>query len=225
MLAAFGYVFSNISVQRNIGNGQTKTIKVPCAFGSPHRDHTAYADDPNLKQKEGVRVKRTLPRMGYTLESWMFDPDRKKNTAERLSHSTEGWNKFQFQKVPYDLNITLGILVDQLDDLYQIIEQIVPWFDPKLVVSMKINDDLQTNDDVSIMLNSSDPNINFEGSFEDVKVIEASLNFTVKSYMYRRTNVGKPILTVDVDVLNIMDPLAVPDEYNSVSISFDESTP
>lgn len=205
VLALFGYLFSNIHVKHDLGDGTFKTIKVPIAFASPHRDHPAYVEDPSFKPKEGVRVRTILPRMGYTLENWSYDAARKKNSAEKMAHATNGLATNQLQKVPYDLNITLGILVDTVDDLFQIIEQITPWFDPKLTVSANLNSELGLADDVHFFLNSVDPNINYEGSFEDQKTIEATLTFTVKSYMYRRTTAESVILKVDVDVLNTMD--------------------
>jgi len=201
-LALFEYLFSNIFVQHDQGGGTVKTMKVPIAFGSPHRDHPAYVSDPSYKPKEGVRVRTILPRMGFTLESWTFDSARKLNTAELLHHTTTGVNKGQYQKVPFDLVISLGILTDTLDDLFQIVEQILPWFDPKLTVSTLMNSDLTINDDIHIFLNSSDPSITFEGSFEDAKVIEATLSFTIKTFMYRRTIDVKPILKVDIDLIS-----------------------
>jgi hypothetical protein len=204
-LALFGYLFSNIHVKRYV-NDSEKIIKVPCAYGSPHRDHPAYASDTSLKQKENTRLRQVLPRMGFTLDSWSFDVSRKKNSIEKLTHANEGYGIYQLQKVPYDLTITLGILTDQLDDLYQILEQIFPWFDPKLIISTKMNEALDVNDDITIILNSADPNISYEGSFDEKKMIEATLNFTMKTYMYRNTvgsseSLNKTIQHVDVSLV------------------------
>jgi hypothetical protein len=216
-LALFGYLFSDIKVRRGEGASES-FIRVPCAFASPHREHPAYASDPSYKPKENVRVRQRMPRMGFVLDNWTFDQNRKRNTMERIGHASEGLSINQYQKVPYDLNVTLTILVDQLDDLFQIVEQIIPWFDPKLVVSAKVNEDLNLADDITISLNSTDPTIVSDGSFEENKQIEATLSFTIRTFFYRRTMNSNVITSVDVDVLASMEALILEPNINGEEI-------
>lgn len=222
ILALFEYLFNDIKVKKEQEDDSIKTIRVPCAFSSPHREHKAYVADPSYKPKEGVRVGKITPRMGFELENWMFDQAKKRNSAEKLCHDTEGYTINQLQKVPYDFNVTLSIVFDKMDDLFQIVEQIIPYFDPKLTVSAFINEDLGVADDITIILNSVDPIINYEGSFEENKQMEATLSFTIKGFVYRRTDEGKIIKNIDINLINQIEENITFDESNTETITITE---
>jgi hypothetical protein len=61
---------------------------------------------------------------------------------------------------------------------------------------MKMIDDLSDNRDVPIVLNSVNYDDQYEGSFEDRRVIEYTLDFTMKTYFFGPVYTGKIIKNV-----------------------------
>ena len=61
--------------------------------------------------------------------------------------------RIQYAPAPYNLNFTLSILAKNMNDVLQIVEQILPYFQPEYTVTMKMVDDMSDNRDVPVVLN------------------------------------------------------------------------
>ena len=68
----------------------------------------------------------------------------------------------------------------------QIVEQILPYFQPEYTVTMKMIDDMSDVRDVPITLNSVNMDDQYEGTFEERRVIEYTLDFTMKTILLRK---------------------------------------
>lgn len=86
--------------------------------------------------------------------------------------------------VPYNLQFDLAILSKNQDDALQILEQILPYFQPSFNVSVTLVAEMNETKDLPIILN----NINYEDDYEDDMMRRRSiiytLDFTLKTYMY-----------------------------------------
>ena len=91
---------------------------------------------------------------------------------------------------------TLSILAKNANDALQILEQILPYFQPEYTVSMKMVDSMTEVRDVPISLNSVTMNDEYEGTFEERRVIEYTLDFTMKLYFFGPVYTGKIIKNV-----------------------------
>lgn len=67
-----------------------------------------------------------------------------------------------------------------MNDALQIVEQILPYFQPEYTVTMKMIDSMTDYRDVPIILNSVNMEDQYEGTFEERRVIEYTLEFTMK---------------------------------------------
>ena len=75
----------------------------------------------------------------------------------------------------------------------EIIEQIVPIFQPSYNISIKILDDVNEYRDIPIVLNSISYSDEYEGNFDQRKLTTIDATFTMKAYIFGPTEVGKPI--------------------------------
>ena len=90
----------------------------------------------------------------------------------------------QYAPAPYDINMVLTVFAGYFEDGLQVVEQILPFFQPEYTVAAKEVPELDLQRDIHIVLNSVTLNDSIEGSFEDVRVIEWTLDFTVKGFFY-----------------------------------------
>ena len=92
--------------------------------------------------------------------------------------------RVQYVPVPYNMEFELGIIAKSQDDGLQILEQILPYFQPNFNITLNMIPGMNEKKDISIILN----NVNYEDEWEDDfmsrRSIVWTLNFTAKSYIY-----------------------------------------
>ena len=140
VIVAFGTLFNNIHLVRKNNSGViTQTMKVPLAYGPRQKWLTRLDADASLDSKVAI----TLPRLGFEIQNLSYDPTRKLNRVQRfkkVKSSSTNANKLdsQYMPVPYNLGFELYILSKNSDDALQIVEQILPFFQPDYTLT--IND-------------------------------------------------------------------------------------
>jgi hypothetical protein len=101
--------------------------------------------------------------------------------------------------VPYNLNIQLYVMAKESDDSLQIIEQILPYFQPDYTLTINDMADMGIKRDVPIVLNSVAYEDNYQGDFETRRALIYTLDFTAKFYLYGPVTSQAVIKTVQVD--------------------------
>ena len=200
VVVAFGTIFNNINIVRTNSSGAvTQSMKVPLAYGPKNKFLTRLREDPNLNKK----VALTLPRMGFEISGISYDPSRKLNSVQKVkktNDSTDGKTlSSQFMPVPYNMDFELVVMAKQSDDALQIVEQILPFFQPDYTITLNDNSSMGTTRDVPIILSNVTYADEYEGSFEDRRVITYTLSFTAKFYLYGPVTDQKVIKSVQVD--------------------------
>ena len=188
IIIAFGTIFNNIHIHRKDSNGNVvQSLKVPLAY-SPKEKFIARLDQqPDLVQDRRVAV--TLPRMGFEISGISYDPSRKLNrlgTIKKVrSSSTDGkiMNK-QFNPVPYNISMNLYSFTSSAEGGLQIIEQILPFFQPDYTVTIKAIPTMNIVRDVPIILNSVNYEDTYSGDFTTRRAVVYTLSFTAKTYLY-----------------------------------------
>jgi hypothetical protein len=105
----------------------------------------------------------------------------------------------QYMPVPYNLDVVLYILAKQSDDALQIVEQILPYFQPDYTLTINDMADMGIKRDVPIILNSVDYEDNYQGDFDARRAIIYTFSFTTKFYLYGPITSSSVIKTVSVD--------------------------
>ena len=201
VIVAFGTMFNNINIVRKDNNGTiTQSMKVPLAYGPKQKWLTRLDADPSL----GSAVAITLPRLGFEIGSLSYDSTRKLNRVQKfkkVKSSSANANKLdtQFMPVPYNMDITLYAMAKNSDDALQIVEQILPFFQPDYTLTLNDMADMGIKRDVPIILNDVSYEDNYQGDFESRRAIIYTMGFTTKFYLYGPVTSSSVIKTVQVD--------------------------
>jgi len=182
---AFGTLFNNIEIQKvDPTVGTTLEVeKVPLAYGPKQKFLTRLEQNPDVTRKVAI----TLPRLYFELTGVEYDAQRKTSPIQKFRAviSDEGSEvKVQYVPVPYNLSFELGIIAKSQDDGLQILEQILPYFQPNFNVTLNFIPDMNEKRDVAIILNNISHEDDWEDSFSQRRSITWTLNFTAKSYIY-----------------------------------------
>ena len=199
LVIAFGSLFNNIVLVRKNNSGViTQTMKVPLAYGPKQKFLARLRQDPNLDNKVSI----TLPRISFEIGALTYDPTRKLNRVQKFKKTKSGSNKqldSQFMPVPYNITFTLSVMSKNSDDSLQIVEQILPYFQPDYTITLKDNVDMDTSRDVPVILNNISYEDSYEGDFASRRAIIYTLDFTLKFYLYGPVTSSNVIKTVQVD--------------------------
>ena len=201
VIVAFGTMFNNIQIVRKNNTGNIiQSMKVPLAYGPKQKYLTRLDSDPSLTNSTAI----TLPRLGFEIGALTYDAGRKLNRVQRFkkvkSDSADA-NKLdsQYMPVPYNMDIELFAMAKNSDDALQIVEQILPFFQPDYTLTINDMADMGIKRDIPIILNSVGYEDNYAGDFTSRRAIIYTLNFTAKFYLYGPVTSSKVIKTVQVD--------------------------
>ena len=199
LVVAFGSMFNDIHlVRKNNAGVITQTMKVPLAYGPKQKFLARLRQDASLDNKVAV----TLPRIGFEITGLTYDPTRKLNRVQRFKKVKSGSDKkldTQYMPVPYNLEFSLSIMSKNSDDGLQILEQILPYFQPDYTVTINDNVAMDSKRDIPIILNSINYEDSYEGDFASRRSIIYNLSFTLKFYLYGPVTSTSVIKTVQVD--------------------------
>ena len=107
--------------------------------------------------------------------------------------------KSGFMPVPYNINFDLYVLAKNSDDALQIVEQILPYFQPEYTITLREVPELEIIRDVPVVLNSISYEDYYEGDFTSRRSIIYTLSFTAKYYLYGPITSTNVIRTVQID--------------------------
>lgn len=195
----FGRLFDDITLVRKDNNTgkEIQRFLVPIIYSPKEKMVTRLFSDPDLMRQ----VQTILPRMGFEITGINYDSSRKQNSLLRNAkdyNSTRGASTYM--GVPYDLTFQLNIYTRNIDDGTQIVEQILPFFNPDFTVTANMMPDLAILKDIPIVLNSVSNDIQYEGNFDSVRYVNWTLNFTMKMSYYGPISYPKIIREVNTNI-------------------------
>ena len=197
-VSVFCTLFNNVDVKKIKSDGTVLSqFRVPISYGPKQKFLDRLAEAPNLSDRNRSAI--TLPRMAFELTGFEYDAQRQQNKLIRSiknQYEADGKRGFQYAPAPYNLNFTLSILAKNMNEALQIVEQIIPYFQPEYTVTMKMVDGIPDNRDVPVVLNGVSFSDEYEGSFEDRRIIEYTLDFQMKTYFFGPIYTGRMIKNV-----------------------------
>ena len=144
VIIGFGSLFNDIEVRHKDSSDDVwSTIKVPLAYGPTQKFLARMEQEANLNKP----VQMTLPRMSFEFTDLQYDPTRKSTKTQTIVNATPdgGSTKSVYMPVPYNMTFTLSIMTKLNDDMLQIVEQILPYFQPSFNISLKFIPDMNEN--------------------------------------------------------------------------------
>ena len=181
-ITAFGNVFNNIKVKH--GNGNIKSV--PIKYSSKEKFIDRYFDNLHSSVTSSMpSIEKVVPVISYEMITPVYDPSRKTNTLNKNVKPIGSLYQSQLNPVPYNFTFTLSIYTRYGDELFQIIEQILPFFQPSFNITIKENEEMGIDErDVPIILNSVGWTNEYIGDKTIRRRLEADLTFTLKGWIY-----------------------------------------
>ena len=181
-VAVFGTLFNNISVQRKDANGTSvNNVKVPLSYGPKQKFLARLFEEPDLNAPE---VAIRLPRMSFEITGMQYDTSVKLNKMNTIAQPNVHGQSTIRNPVPYIINFTLSVYAKNQDDALQVVEQIIPYFNPEYVVTIREIPSLNISRDIPIVLQSVNYSDDYEGDFTSRRVLIYTLDFTMKTFFY-----------------------------------------
>lgn len=190
------FLSTRLHVRRYDENGvSTKYIRPPIHFG--HREKlqavltSATQPGPN-NNIALIDINQILPRASLNVFSFNFDGERNINKHHKIQAITADEDTGTLERimtpVPYSLDLELSILCKYLDDQYQIIEQLLPFFQPSLALDVNVLGPKFDPDSILFSLLSVAPGgAETDFGIMDDRLFETTMTFTAKcNYYYIR---------------------------------------
>jgi hypothetical protein len=171
---------------------------------SPKEKFIARLEQQSSLTGSDSSVAITLPRMAFDITGYTYDASRKLNKNQKRGAVTTNADttklNTQYSPVPYDVSFELNVFTSNSDDGLQIIEQILPYFQPDYTVTMIESRTMDTKRDIPFILESVDYSDSYAGDLTTTRRIEYTLNFTAKIYLYGPISTSAIIKKVSVDL-------------------------
>jgi hypothetical protein len=183
-IISFGTLFNNVSIKKtDSSDSVVSVVKVPLAYGPTEKFLARINQSPDLNKPTQI----TLPRMSFEFTGLTYDPTRKVTTTQQFTvkdpdDGTE--TKKSYMPVPYNMQFELSIMTKLNDDALQIVEQILPYFQPAYNLSIELVESIKEKRDVPIVLENITMQDDYEGDFTSRRVLLYTLRFTAKTYLF-----------------------------------------
>jgi hypothetical protein len=201
-IVAFGSLFSDIKIKRqNVDNTAEQTIAVPIAYAPKEKWLVRIEQDSSLENN----VYTVLPRLSFEITGFSYDAQRKFNRGTFITCYTGDTMKKTFAPVPYNIEISLYALAKTSEDGLQIMEQIVPYFSPELMMTINSISDSNIKTDIPVILNSVNMSDEYDGDFQTRRFVTYTFSFTLKAWMYGPVMNGDIIKSVFVNTTDSTD--------------------
>jgi hypothetical protein len=189
-IIGFGTLFNNIEIQQTNSQGEIiSVLKVPFAYGPTQKFLARVEQQPNLN----APVQTTLPRMSFEFTGLTYDATRKLTTTQTfLSKSVTDSTDIRktYMPVPYNMDFDLSVMTKLNDDMLQIVEQILPYFQPSYTLTVNLIDSIGEKRDIPIILNNISMEDDYEGDYSTRRALIYTLNFTAKIYLFGPVSSG-----------------------------------
>ena len=180
-VVSFGTLFNEIYIRHKDSDGDSiSEMKVPLAYGPIQKFLARIEQQPELNKP----IAMTLPRMAFEMNSIQYDATRKANITQTFKAS-DGTNlKKVFLPVPYNIGFQLNVMCKLQDDALQIVEQILPYFQPSFNLTVDLVDSIGEKRDIPVVLDNVSFTDDYEGDFSTRRILIYTFNFTAKTYLF-----------------------------------------
>ena len=201
-VAVFGTLFNDIHVVRKKSDGSiVNQIRVPLAYGPKQKFLSRLDQETGFDAPMAIK----LPRMAFEITSLELDVIQKGQKRNKIveDHGSDVKKKKTIQNyTAYNIGMQLSILAKNQDDGLQIIEQILPYFQPEYTLTIKPVSGFNLKQDVPVILTGVAIDDQYEGDFTERRVLTYTLAFQMKMKFYGPTVDQGVIREVNLDFEN-----------------------
>ena len=188
-IIAFGTLFNDITIKQ-----ENSTVKVPLAYGPTQKFLARLEESPDLNKRTSL----TLPRMSFEFTGLTYDSSRKVTTTQQITvkDPNDGTvTKKAYMPVPYTMQFEMSVMTKLNDDALQIVEQILPYFQPSYNLTVQLVSTIKEKRDIPIILENVTMDDQYEGNFTSRRVLLYTLRFSAKTYLFG------PVSTATSDII------------------------
>jgi len=182
-IIGFGTLFNQIVIKHDDENGNAYSeMQVPLSYGPSQKFLARIEQQRDLNKP----VQITLPRLSFEMTGLSYDPTRKTGVTQTFKAVSESDSKVKkvYMPVPYNINFELNAFCKLNDDALQIVEQILPYFQPSFNITVDLVDSIGEKRDIPIVLDSVSFQDDYEGDFSTRRALIYTLQFTAKTYLF-----------------------------------------
>lgn len=221
-IVAFGNMFNNIHIDRlNSSGAIVQTLRVPLSYSPKQKFLARIAAQPQSYEQS---FETYLPRLGFEMTGIQYDPARRVSLIQQnraLNGSSTTSLNAQYAPTPYNISMVLYIYTKNQDDGLQIVEQILPYFNPDYNLTLNAIPAMGIKNDLPIILDSVNYEDEYEGDFSQRRAIIWTLNFTMKLNFYGPINNQGIIRSTNINTFS--DP-ALSNKQSTYTATVDPTT-
>lgn len=179
---AFGNLFNNIQIHKVNNADQTiNVMRVGLGYG-PTQKFLARLNQQGELDKP---VQNNLPSMSFEMTGITYDATRKTKPTQMFKATDDGEKiRKVYLPVPYNVDFELTVMAKLNEDCLQVVEQILPYFQPAFTTTVDLLEEIGEKKDVPIILNSINFTDDYEGDFASRRILLYTLSFTAKTYLF-----------------------------------------
>ena len=183
-IISFGTLFNGLTIKTtNADDDVVNITRVPLAYGPTQKFLARLEQQADLNKATAM----TLPRMSFEFTGLTYDPARKVSTVQQFvvkDPDNESESKKAYMPVPYNMSFELAIMTKLNDDALQLVEQILPYFQPSYNLTVELVGSINEKRDIPIVLESISMQDDYEGDYTTRRVLLYTLRFTAKTFMF-----------------------------------------
>ncbi len=183
-IISFGTLFNGLTIKTTNSDEDVVNItRVPLAYGPTQKFLARLEQQADLNKATAM----TLPRMSFEFTGLTYDPSRKVSTVQQFvvkNPDDESEIKKAYMPVPYNMSFELAIMTKLNDDALQIVEQILPYFQPSYNLTVELVGSINEKRDIPIVLENITMQDDYEGDYTTRRVLLYTLRFTAKTFMF-----------------------------------------
>ena len=193
MVSVFGQLFNDIEIAQVEGGKMSGVKRVPLAYAPKEK----YLGRVKANAERDIALK--LPRMAFEMTDFSYDTTTKLNRMNRcITNDADGNPIKVWQAAPYLLGFSLHIMSRGQDEALQILEQIIPHFNPNYTISVKDLEGPGSVTDVPIQLTGITSEDGYEGDFESSRrLVVYTLTFNLRTKFASNSRSVSLIKSVD----------------------------
>jgi hypothetical protein len=181
-IIGFGTLFNDIYIRHQNKDGSiADETKVGLSYGPTQKFIAKIQQQSDLNKSIAI----TLPRMSFEMSGIQYDPSRKTSVTKTFKTNDANDNiQKVYMPVPYNISFELSIYAKLSDDALQIIEQILPYFQPSFNLTIDLVDSIGEKKDVPVVMDNIELQDDYEGDFSTRRALIYTLRFTAKTYIF-----------------------------------------
>lgn len=171
-------IFDDLKIAKYDKQGNiNKYVDVPIKF-MPKSKFYSWVNERTHEKR--------YPCIGVEIVGIEYDNQRHTGKHEKVHLSvTDDSVTYQQSPIPYNITFDMHIATEYISEMDQLVEQILPFFDPFVFTRVKV-DELGFAWDMNVRFDSC--NIDEESDIDDYRKVEWVLSFTTQTFMLKPTS-------------------------------------